>query len=244
MKTFKLLYLVLILATVFNAPLSAQNWWKNGMRGEGPKVTKTLNLDNFNAVGLSLSADVYLKQGNSQQVTIEGQENIINNIVTDVSGNYWKIKFDRPVRNHDGIKIYITIPTLTKAYISGSGGIFGQTKFTGLNELYLGISGSGDLELDFDASSTESKISGSGDMKLGGSTNDLAITISGSGDISAYDLSAQSCNIRISGSGGAKVDVQENLEVRVSGSGDVYYEGRPRLSSKISGSGDVTSKGS
>ena len=234
--------LVLTLTFAFSLSLTAQNWWKDRIRGEGPTVTKTLNVDKFDGVGLTFSGDVYLRQGNTQSVKVEGQENIINNIVTDVQDGYWKIKFDRPVRNHDPIKVYITVPTLRKAAISGSGDLKSDGGFTNLSNLELGISGSGNIDFDAEAESIIAKISGSGDIDLEGKADEAEVRISGSGDIQAYGLKAQNCEVRISGSGNCQITAEERLDVRVSGSGDVYYKGRPRINSKVSGSGDLISR--
>lgn len=238
MKNWRKISLVLLIA-VGTLSAFAQNGWY-GINGSGPKVKKTLNLDNFNAFEMAVSGNVYIKQGNTQSVIVEAQQNIIDNLVTTVSDKNWKIKFDKNVRNYDGMKIWITIPTLTKAAISGSGDIIGESKFANLDKLTLGISGSGDLSLDFDASSVDCKISGSGGMKLNGSANTQTISISGSGDVYSDNLKTSSCNVRVSGSGGCKVNASENLDVAISGSGDVLYSGRPKVNAKVSGSGDVT----
>ena len=69
----------------------------------------------------------------------------------------------------------------------------------------------------------------------------LGISISGSGNIDALDLASQVAEIRISGSGSIRVNVQQNLDVRISGSGSVKYRGQPQISQSISGSGSVKS---
>ncbi len=227
--------------TLLNGTLSAQNWGWNGIKGEGPKVTKTLEVADFTGFTIGVGGDVYLKQGSKQSVTIEAQQNIIDNILTNVENKEWKIKFEKSVRNHDGIKIYITIPTLTKAYVSGSGDIKGETKFTGLENLVVGISGSGDVSMEVEAKAIESKISGSGNIRLSGSADSNNINISGSGDILAENLNTKKCTVRVSGSGDCKVSADETLDVQVSGSGDVYYKGSPKVKAKVSGSGNVES---
>lgn len=237
----KKLLLVISCLVLFHG-IQAQNWWKNGMTGEGPIVTKNLDLEKFDAVGLQISGDLYLKQGNTQSVRIEGQQNILDNIKTEVTDGYWKIKFDKPVRKHDKLKVYITLPNLTAARVSGAGDIIGENKFTGLGDLALSISGSGNVKFAAEAASIELRISGSGDMEIDGSAATLQLGISGSGDIDAYSLTAKKCNVRISGSGDCKINVTDNLEAKISGSGDIQYKGRPRITSKISGSGGIVSR--
>lgn len=238
LKFASIFTLILTLAT----SVTAQNWdWGGGIKGEGPTVKETLKVDDFESFTLAFSGNVYVKQGNTQSVVVEGQKNIIDNIETEVNGKHWRIKFDKSVRKHDGVKIYITVRTLTEASISGSGDIFSEGKFTGLGDFKTRVSGSGDIHMDVEAKTVSSSISGSGGIKLRGSANTLDIQISGSGDVYAEDLEVTDCTVRVSGSGDCKVHATGSLDVRVSGSGDVKYKGNPRVKAKMSGSGDVES---
>src|SRR5690606_4565197 len=89
---------------LFSCTGESQNWYGNGMKGEGPLVTKTIELAAFDAIGLAIDADVYLSQG-SQSVKIEAQQNILDNILKEVDGTNWKIKYDKNVGKHEPVKI-------------------------------------------------------------------------------------------------------------------------------------------
>jgi hypothetical protein len=240
MKNFAQLILICALALVFSAPISAQEWWGNGIKGTGPIVKKSLNVNDFQGFGLAISGNVFVQQGSKQSVTVEGQQNIIDNMVLVVENGYWKIRFNQNVRNLEKLNIYITIPTLNAANLSGSGDIKGQGLFKNLGDLQVSISGSGNINLEVEANAVDSKVSGSGNIKLGGKASSINLAISGSGDIFTKELEVNSAQVQISGSGNANVYAKDNLNVKVSGSGDVYYRGRPRLTSKVSGSGEVS----
>ncbi len=241
MKINSVFSLLFLASFLFSCNLESQNWG-TGVKGQGPKVTKNLELSDFDGLALTINGDVYLRQGNQQSVKVEAQQNILDLMSTEVKDGVWKIKFDKNVGNHEGVKIWVTIPSLTQATVSGSGSIKGENTFTGVGDLQLAISGSGNIKLDANSNALDVAISGSGGMNLGGSTGKCEIGISGSGDVSAFDLQTSSCSVRISGSGDASVNVNENLDVAIAGSGDVYYKGNARVKSKISGSGDVISK--
>lgn len=240
MKQGMLSTLVFLLCLSLSTAASAQKLWDKGIKGEGPIVTKTLELDNFTGFELSLSANVELMKGSTQSVRVEGQQNIIDNIETDVQNGFWKIEFDKNVSNHKDLKIYITLPTVDKIQVSGSGDIIGKSKFTGLDKLRLAISGSGNIDIEAETKTLECKISGSGGIEVAGTSNTQEIAISGSGDVNSYNLITNSCTVKVSGSGDCKVHATESLEVNVVGSGDVYYKGKPNsVRSKVMGSGDV-----
>lgn len=238
MKKMYWLALALLLCT---APAWSQNWWGNGIKGTGPVVKKTLDLANFSGFELAVAGDVYLRKGTKAAVTIEGQENILAEIVTKVEDGFWRIRFNRAVSYREPLKIYITLPSITVVKLSGSGDIHGQSEFTNLNALTVAISGSGNINLKVGTKALDASISGSGDLTLEGTTQDFDLRISGSGDFMGKNLTTTAANIGISGSGNASIYATEQLDIRVSGSGDVGYRGRPRISSKVSGSGDVYS---
>lgn len=230
--------IILLLFVAFVSTSYAQ-YWKNSVEGEGPIVTKTLNLDNFTSFGMGVSGNVYFKQGNRQSVTVEGQQNIIDLLSTEVNDQHWKIKFDRNVRNLKGFKVYITIPELTGIGLSGSGDIIGENRFSNLGNVNLKLSGSGNINVDLDASDIRSQISGSGNINLAGSSRNHTAQISGSGNINGGDFSTNDCEVRISGSGNVKMDIRDSLYAAISGSGDVRYSGNPSVKKRISGSGRV-----
>lgn len=216
--------------------------FKDRIEGEGPMVTRNLDIDNFDGIIVQNSANVILIQGNKLHVEIKAQENIIENIRTEVSGNIWKIRNIRPVWRKHELTIYITMPDFNMLKISGSGDIKTDGKFDDLNNLELRISGSGDMNLDLDADDIVGRIGGSGSIRLDGFANTLDLRINGSGDIYAMELKAKRVYAKISGSGGIRVRVSEKLEADISGSGDIYYKGKPQLSTSISGSGNIHSR--
>jgi hypothetical protein len=233
----KILSAILIgLFLVVNA--QAQNW--QSIKGEGKVVTQEIQLENIHGVGLGISGKLILTQGNTQRITIEGQQNIIDNIKREVHGGDWNIEFIKNVKDAEPVTITITLPMLDEIDLSGSGTVTSTNKFAHLNELEIGIAGSGHLEFDFEAKSTELSLSGSGKAMLSGESKELEINISGSGNVTAKDLTTGACEVSISGSGNAAVNVNGDLKAAISGSGDVTYKGQANVDASISGSGSVT----
>ena len=232
-------FLLVLLSVCTLTTVSAQSWWR-AVRGNGNVVKQDLDLPEIDGFSLSFSGDVYVRQGAQQSVTVEMEENLLEYLNTEVRGGEWRIKFDRNVRNRRPVKIYLTVRDLREVYVSGSGSIIGENTFTNLGDVEIGVSGSGDIQLDLEGKDLDISVSGSGDITLGGKADRVAVGVSGSGDIRCDELIASTGSVRISGSGDVTIHATEDLEVRISGSGDVAYKGRPRLSAKSSGSGDVT----
>lgn len=210
--------LSLILACTF---LTFQIASAQKISGQGPTVKKTLSVNNFDALGLGISATVYVSQG-SHSVSIEAQQNIIDNIKTEVKNGSWNIDFDKRVNGHSDITIHVSMPNIKALSIGGSGSIIGKSTFNNLGNLAIAIGGSGTVE-------------------LAGSAKDVEISIAGSGDVKTAGLKANNCEVSIAGSGDAYIEVNGGLDVSIAGSGDVHYKGAPKVSSSIAGSGSVKS---
>jgi len=240
MKTKMWRMLIAVIVILPMTLVSCHDDYLIGISGQGEIVEQTILPDDFDGFVSDISADIYLTQGAEQKVVIEAQQNIIDNIEVDrVASGIWTIRYHELVRWSKPVKIYITIPTLTKAGINGSGEITGLTPFTNLDLLKLFIAGSGGMELDTESQQMDATITGSGDLKMVGQTGKLNLMVTGSGSFHGYDLTTPRAEMTITGSGSARITAEEFLKVNVSGSGDVYYLGNPALDVHVSGSGSV-----
>ncbi len=206
--------------------------------GDGPVVEEIISLSEFSGISLNLPIEVIVKQGDIQEVRVEGKQNIIDELERDIQNGVWEIETRDCVRDIGNMKIFITIPEIRELTIAGSGEIFGENVFL-VEDVELRISGSGNMDLAMEGDDFEVAITGSGNIKLEGLADELDIKITGSGDIAAFKLDALRARIEITGSGNAEVQVQDELDVKISGSGDVRYKGTPSLDINISGSGRV-----
>jgi hypothetical protein len=229
------IYISILMALFALNTISAQS----SIKGEGDVVKQEIKLSDFDGIELAIGADVVLTQGKTQKVVIEGQQNIIDNIEKEVRGSSWKISYDKNVKSAKPVTIYITLQKISDIAFSGSGSISTKGKFSGLNDLDIAMSGSGDIQLEVEADDIDLAMSGSGDVDLSGSGKSLDIAISGSGNVDATSLPVSGCAVAISGSGDVMVHVNGDLEVAISGSGNVKYKGNANVESWTSGSGRV-----
>ena len=144
------LFILSALLIASSVSLSAQRWWKSE-RATGDVEKRTIEVDRFDGVSLAYSGNIYLRQGSKQSVEVEMQESMFAHLSTDVRDGVWKIKFDRNISTRQRVNIYITMPELTVASVSGSGNIKGETAFTNLGDVKISVSGSGDVELELEA---------------------------------------------------------------------------------------------
>jgi len=225
---------------VFSLFITSCNKDGGTIKGSGPVVTESFDLPDVTSISLSIDANIEITYGETQEITIKGQQNIIDNVEKYInSDGHWRISYFRSVKNHESVTIYITTPVMDYITISGSGSVETINHFPDMPDVYLKISGSGHISMDVDTDQIESEISGSGSIHLSGSATEQLINISGSGNVHAFNLVTNETFIKISGSGCSEVYVEEILDVKISGSGDVYYKGNPQINVNISGSGAV-----
>ena len=67
----------------------------------------------------------------------------------------------------------------------------------------------------------------------------LELSLMGSCSFNGFLLSANYCQVDISGSGEVEISAVKGLDVSIEGSGSVYYKGSPSIKDYISGSGSV-----
>jgi hypothetical protein len=238
MKKITTLCLALLAVAVTNAQ------WKK-VKGNGNVVTEERSTGEYEAISVSGFFDIDLVDGNEGELTLRGEENLLEHIVTEVKDGKLVIKVEKglnlqPSNWKDGIHITVPVESINAVALSGSGDIVGKKKITS-DDFKASMSGSGDISLQVEANTMSASMSGSGDISLSGKTGDFEINISGSGDIKAYELEAENVDAVVSGSADIKVTVNGMLRARVSGSGDIHYRGNPtKIDSKSSGSGDIS----
>lgn len=209
------------------------------IEGSGKVQSETREIAPFSGINVGGSTDVFLTQGETQSLTIQAEDNILELIKTDVKGQELYIGSRKCFNTNKTIKIFITIPVLRDVTISGSCDVKGADSFK-CGDLSLKISGSGDITLNVDSDDMDISISGSGDIDLKGNAADMTIRISGSGGLNALDLQTEKITAIISGSGNCKVNTTGDLNAVISGSGDIAYFGTPKsVDASVSGSGSV-----
>ncbi|MDZ4708639.1 MAG: head GIN domain-containing protein [Saprospiraceae bacterium] len=231
--------LLLILAVSSLHLVSGQS--KEKVKGTGPTIIRTVDLASFDQIESNIAADVEITQGATQKVVMEGQENILNLIQTEIKDKKWRIKMPKNIwADYDDVKIKITMPSLISIGLAGSGSIITTNTFK-TDDFQVGLSGSGSMKLMVEADNIDCGLSGSGTINLKGKTKELSIGTSGSGDVKALDCLAETVKVGISGSGNCEVSAGQMLDAGIAGSGNVKYRGRPKVKTGISGSGSIQS---
>lgn len=215
------------------------NPWSDCVQGAGEPVKKTLAVDAFHGVEIMGSLDVELTQAPTQSVIVEGQANVAELLETTVINGIWTIKTSKCYNTDKPFVVRITLPTIDRVAVQGSGDVTCKNRFSG-DRLDIDVQGSGDVTMTFNGKTVEAQVQGSGDIKLGGECQEAVLSVQGSGDVKAVELKSQRAMATVTGSGDVTIGVTESLNASVTGSGSVKYKGKPAdVKQNVTGSGDV-----
>ena len=233
---------ILIIACLLFASTSCAQWGKS-IKGNGNMTTVTRTTSDYDGVKCAGSFDFVLVEGTEGNITIEGEENLIEYIITEIQNGALVVKVKNDVNlktsRNKSIKITIPFKEIENVSLAGSGDLWNDNVLASDN-LDISLTGSGDIILNIKASKTKASITGSGDVTLKGTSNKLEASVTGSGDFYGFDLEVNDTDVSVTGSGDAKVVCNENLKARVTGSGDIMYKGNPKTEdTKVAGSGSI-----
>jgi len=241
------------------------------IKGEGDLVDENRTISNFSKVDMSIVGNIFLKQSDSTLVTISAEENLIEEIKTEINGSTLVIKSRKCLSPNQPINIYIFVPQLDEISCSGKGNIMsienwdfasdvtfnltgeGQINFSNFTcngDIEANVVGSGDIDLEhFTAKTLNSKITGTGDITANdvSGISSIVNNITGQGNIYVASTDTLETNeINITGNGNVnEFEVISNkVDVDISGNGNVYVTALKNLNVSVSGIGDIYYKGS
>ncbi|HUH28457.1 head GIN domain-containing protein [Gelidibacter sp.] len=236
MKKSILFVAVLLLTTTSQAQMK--------IKGNGNITSITRTTSAYDAVTFAGPFDYVLVSGTEGKIKIEGEENLLQYIITEVKNGTLNVKIENKVNLHTSknktIKITVPFEDINTVFLTGSGDVWNENTIS-TPHFKTSVTGSGDIILDVEATSVDANVTGSGDLTLKGKTNHLKASVTGSGDFKGLNLIANDVNVSVNGSGDAKVVCNGQLTARVSGSGDIKYSGNPKSEdTKVAGSGSIS----
>lgn len=223
MKTIKLFSITLLgVLLLFSAMVQAVQFGDS---------RQTRTLPSFHGISVSSGIDLYLTQANSQEVTVEADEEDMDDLVTKVEGGILKIYMknrswlDFDWKNNDR-KVYVSFKTLDWLQASAGSEVTSQSVLN-LEDLEVDSSSGSDVKLELNASKVKAQSSSGSDINLKGKANSLDVDASSGSDINAGELQTKKCYANASSGSDIRVQVTEQLDANASSGGGISYSGNP-----------------
>lgn len=250
MKT-KLFFMPILITALLAISCSNLVQFGSGSRTVTPSdvnITEERIVSGFSRINMSTLGRVLLTQGESESLTIDGRDNLVPLIKTEVRNGVLYIDMDKDVNlllgknDADLLTFTITLKDLTSLTVSGLADIeMDSLSTTGLD---IVMSGAGQFKLEqLNAESVNINLSGLGNVEISGEVTRTIIEISGAGSVNAADLKCQTADVNIPGLGGATLWVTDQLTGNISGGGSANYYGNPQVDTETSGLGQFKSLG-
>jgi hypothetical protein len=194
---------------------------RDGIPGSGKLQTQKREVGAFTSISTEGAFDIEVVCQQAQNIEIEGDDNVLSLVSTEVSNNVLHIKNSRSYSVSHPITLRISVPDLASISASGAGNI--------------AISSIKGEKFGIDASGAPS-------IKVSGETRLLEVDANGAGTIDTHRLRA--ARVVVDAKGVVKVEVYagEKLDVTISGPSQVVYEGEPVVHQTINGPGTLEKK--
>ncbi|QEE50325.1 DUF2807 domain-containing protein [Flavobacterium alkalisoli] len=223
----KQLLLLVGLFTLLTSAAQAQE----PIYGNGKKVKEQRTVTEFTSLRVDGPFEVQLVSGTTGSITLEGCENILQLVETDVTDRTLTIHLPKGInfKAHKNNKVKIKIPyytSLNEVYLKGSGTITANPTLK--TNMKVMLEGAGSIDLDLYAAQGEACVLGSGTIKLTGAIQDFQCKVIGSGSLEAKKLECANVDVTVSGSGNADIVCNKAITGKISGSGNVIVDGNPK----------------
>lgn len=181
--------------------------------GSKKLVTRVRTVGTFNGIQVTNFAKVIITQDTVEQLRIESDDNVIEHVLTSVSGGILVVGLENGSYNGVTVNVYASMKTIKRLESTGA------AEFSTTNPLQT--------------DSILCRITGTGTFTLTGSVSFEQVEIIGAGTIHDFDLVASHCVTTISGSGAIEVNATSRLDAFITGTGSIVYDGHPQTVQQI-----------
>lgn len=192
-----------------------------GVRGSGKRVMQKRDVGDFKSISTQGAFDIHVVSQKPTSLELEGDDNIVSLISTEVTGGVLYLKSLRNYSVSEPIVFRISVQNLEALAVSGAGKI--------------DISGLNNERFEIDSS-------GAPNIRVAGITKLIDIDSSGAAKIDTQKLQAARAVVDSKGVSKIDLDVKDQLDVKISGPSTVTYEGDPVVNKTVNGPGKLERK--
>ena len=218
-------------------------------KSTGKIITEQRAISNdVNMIKTEDNIDIVITQGSESTMIIEGGENLLPYITTEVSGTELTISSDNKCslfRDYSiPITIYLSVPNLVYIDYTGQGNISSTNTLNFPEFKFETSKGTGSINLNINANNvTVLQHTGPSDVTLTGFTNTLYAYSGETGWQYLNNLVANNVHVNNGGTGDIIVNANNSLLVELTSIGNIEYYGNPVVTiSKHTGSGELRKK--
>ncbi|MDR0961202.1 MAG: DUF2807 domain-containing protein [Mediterranea sp.] len=248
----KLITLMVCACLASGASISAQNnessfWGSKKIVASNNYVTKSIRVDNFNAINAAGSFNVtFIQRDGRPEVIVNTSDNIVDLLNIAVKNGTLTVNFKKNVNvSYKKLDVTVYAKDVNRFSLAGSGDFNIKDGLKTNSDVSLSLAGSGDFNAgSLKCGNLNVSLAGSGDMGVVNvACGNLMVRIAGSGDINVKGITADNTEVSVAGSGDiVLIGVTSTAQYSIAGSGDISAKAleAKRVSASTTGSGDIT----
>jgi hypothetical protein len=186
--------------------------------GSGKRELQKRNIAPFTSISTDGAFTIEVTCQKDVSLEVEGDDNVLEFVTSDVSGNILRIKNTKNYSTKEPVKFKISVPNLEGLSVNGAGHI----EIKNLNN--------DKFEIDTNGAPT---------IVASGNTKVIDVGANGAGKIDVSKLHASRGVVDSRGVSRIDLDVTDQLDATVSGPSTVTYKGDPVVNKTIHGPGKI-----
>ena len=206
--------------------------YDHSINDSGNIADRTENLPAFSQLKIddNLVATIRIRKGDTYQILLNGDDNIINKIKWELENDELKLGITDRLhlgRNSNLIMIILT-PEITGVTMEGISKVFIDSKIE-TSDFRLDVEGAGRFHADsLYVQNLICDLEGVGQVTLGGKAKQAFIKLEGAGKVDSSDLETDSLTARLEGVGSIKCNPITFLDASLEGVGKITYKKEPQ----------------
>jgi len=213
-------------------------------------ISEEKNITGVRRVILREYGQLFITQGATEILTIEGPDALTSmvrtevrneELIIDMDGGWWDRTWRTFTSSVEGktLKFYLTVKNIEGLFVTGAS----RVKADGLqlDNFQLIMKGAGEIILsNLQANKLDIEMPGAGLLSLSGTAKEQNVIMRGAGSYDAPRLQTEKTNVKLQGVGKASVWATKVLNAEVDGVGKIVYYGSPEVTQKVSGLGKIS----
>ncbi|CAM4330306.1 Putative auto-transporter adhesin, head GIN domain [Pedobacter westerhofensis] len=195
--------------------------------------TKNVAVNNFSEVAVTAGIDLHIIQGTSESARIVADDDVINDVVLEKSGNRIKIGWKenwgiKKMWKNRNAKVYITYKRLNSiSASSGSSLITDNTLKT--DHLDAAVSSGASMDAKISCNELQLSTNSGASVSIAGTATNMEIKSSSGSSVNALNLATQYARADTNSGADIKINVAKGLETNTSSGSNIRYKGTASL---------------
>ncbi len=183
-------------------------------------ASESRTITGFERITLNSVVDVNIVQGADFSVTARANDNLLNELETELRGSTLEIGLSPGNFRNITAEVDVVLPTLAAISITSTGNA-AVGNFSNLTGFTVDISSTGTVSIN------------------NCTADQLTANLSSTGELKAFGLTSTNAEVNLTSTGSAELTITNSLTGSITGTGDISFRGNPNIDVTVTGTGEV-----